>query len=68
MNYELTTEEGVQQFDKSFQLLLEWIEQREIAITRDLSKPKDDEIGKHELLKAADEPRYSRLAKRCCTK
>lgn len=45
MNNEITAEEVVQQFARSIQLLLEWIEQKEDVITEDISKSIDRDLS-----------------------
>ena len=63
MSNKISTEEVAQQFARSIQLLLEWIEQREKVVTQDISKPKIDEYGMNELLNATEAAKILKIGK-----
>ena len=63
MSNKISAEEVAQQFAKSIQMLLEWIEQREKVKTKDISRSKIEEYGKQKLLKAADAAKILNISK-----
>lgn len=63
MNNEITAEEVAQQFVKSIQLLVAWVEKRDNAKIQRKIKPNKDDYGKHELLKAADAVKILKISK-----
>jgi len=63
MNNKITAEEVAQQFARSIQLLLKWVEQRDKVTKQDIPKPKIDEYGMNELLKAAEAAKILKIGK-----
>ena len=63
MSNKSSSEEVAQQFARAIQLLLEWAEQRDKVTTQVISKPKIDEYGKNELLKAAEAAKILKIGK-----
>ena len=63
MSKKISAEEVAQQFAKSIQLLLEWVEQRDKRKKEDLSRPRIEEYGKQEILKAADAAKILNISK-----